>query len=75
MWCELGLSAGLPGGGDIEAGVTAGLNKYRERESRARWLWAALELEVGLTQRECYRFMRLRRARRKVRWVVGSCAV
>lgn len=47
----------------------------RERESRARWFWEALGLEVGLTQRECYRFTRIRQARRKGRWVVGSCAV
>lgn len=47
----------------------------RERESRVRWFWEALRLEVGLTQRECYRFTRIRRARRKGRCVVGSCAV
>lgn len=48
-WRELGQSSGLPGGGDTEAGVTASLNRSRERESRDRQFGAALELEVGLT--------------------------
>lgn len=69
-WCELGQSSGLPGGGDIEASVTAGLSRYRERESRVRQFGAALGLEVGQTQRQGYKFMRCRQTRRKVRWVM-----
>lgn len=48
-WCELVQSPGLPGGGDTEAGVTASLNRSREREIRDRQFGATLGLEVGLT--------------------------
>lgn len=48
-WRELGQSSGLSGGGDTEAGVTASLNRSREKKSRTREFGAALGLEVGLT--------------------------